>query len=132
MTLQHFFSKQYLFDPTPTAESRLYLLLMILFGAMILFSIFLSFQNREVKKITKRYFYAFLTCGILGYVYLFSRYETLPWLGSRFFLSLVGLTALVWITWNSVWLIRFWPKYTKVKKTEEKFEKYLPKPRKKL
>jgi len=128
MTATEFFSKNYLFNPNTPGESRIYIPLIILFGSLILFAVLSKLvRNHEARKISGKYFVSFLTIGILGFFYLFFRYEELPYLGSRLFLLLILLTLFVWIAVNSIWAVRFIPKYREQKKIEERYEKYLPK-----
>lgn len=126
MTFEQIFSKTYLFDPTPTTKSRLYIPFLILFCAMILFSIVISLQKQN-KKILKKFFYPFLVTGILGLIYLFARYESLPYLASRFTILLIIAVFFIWFMVNLIWMLRFIPKHSRVQKSEERFRKYLPK-----
>jgi hypothetical protein len=130
MKAAEFFSKTYLFDPTPTTESRLTLPLIVLFGVLLLLAIVSRFVKGRWRNVSNRYYVAFLTIGIMGFLYIFARIEGLPWLGSRFAIFLVGLSFAIWITINSIWLIRFVPKRVKEESIESKYEKYLPKPKK--
>jgi len=128
MTLTEFFSKAYLFDPYTTRESRLYLPLLILFGFLIVFALLIKFVPKfKFKKLIDRYFTCFLTAGILGFIYLFCRYEELPWLGSRFFLLCILAGLFIWIVINTIWSIRYIPRHKRETKTEERYNKYLPK-----
>jgi len=128
MTISEFFSKDYLFNPNTPSESRLYVPLIVLFGTLIIFSIIAKLvRNVDVKKISGRCFLSFLTMGVLGFFYLFFRYEELPYLGSRFFLLLILVVLFIWVLINSIWTLRFVPEYRKEKKIEERYEKYLPK-----
>ena len=129
MTFTTFFSKSYLFDPTPTVTSKLYLPLLIVFGLMILLAITISFQKPAIKKIVGQFFTPFLSTGILGLIYLFARYESLVYLSSRFFLVLVMAIFIGWIVVLLVKIIRFVPKHINAKKIEDRYEKYLPKPK---
>ncbi|MFA4996009.1 MAG: hypothetical protein WC536_02615 [Patescibacteria group bacterium] len=132
MTISEFFSKDYLFNPNTPSESRLYVPLIALFGTLIVFAIITKLvRNVEVKKISERFFLSFLTMGVLGFFYLFFRYEELPYLGSRFFLLLILVVLFVWVLIDAIWTLRFMPKYKKEKKIEERYEKYLPKKKRK-
>ncbi len=128
MTVQEFFSADYLFNPSTPRESRLYIPLIILFGLLLVFSLLIKLvRNLKFKKLADRYFTSFLTTGILGFIYLFCRYEGLPWLGTRFFLLLILSALFIWTVINLVWAFRYIPKYKKEINISERYNKYLPK-----
>lgn len=128
MTLSEIFSKDYLFNPNPPYQSNLYLPLSIFFGFLLILAILTRFMKPEYKRLVNRYYYCFITAGILGYVYLFARYEGLSWLGSRFTLLFVISTLIIWLLYNTISIILYVPKYKKAKDTLKIFEQYLPKP----
>ncbi len=127
MTLEYIFSKQYLFNSTPPAESEFYIYLLIFFGLIFIIGILFLIVKSWDKNIRMRQMYAFTTCGILGLLYIFARYERLPWLGSRLFLALVIVALLVWSTINAIWLASYSKKIENKKILAERYEKYLPK-----
>lgn len=127
MTLAYIFSKSYLFDFTPTTKSKLYIPLLILFSVMLLLSAGISLQRTEFKNFTKRFFIPLLATSILGFIYLFARYESLPYLSSRFFLALILFIFLLWTVIQLVILILTMPKEIKKSRSEERYQKYLPK-----
>lgn len=133
MTITEFFSKDYLFNSNTPSESRLYIPLIALFGMLIVFAIFAKLaRNQELKKVSGRYFISFLTIGILGFLYLFFKYEELPYLGSRFFLILLFLALFISVGFNSIWTFRYVPKHREQKKIEARYNKYLPKQKKQV
>lgn len=127
MSLEYIFSKNYLFDPLPTTESRLYIPLLIIFSVMIIASIFMVASKSLDKNIKSRNFYTFLIPGILGFLYVFCRYEQLPWLGSRFALAIIVLAFIIWSLINFVWMVRYLPKIKQKKMLNDRYFKYLPK-----
>lgn len=127
MTFYQIFSKDYLFDPTPPYESNLYIPLLALFGLLLFWAILTRFMKKEQKKLINRYYYSFITMGISGLIYLFSRYEGLPWLGSRFVLLVIISILIIWIIYNTITLLFYLPKYKKEIDTKKRYEKYLPK-----
>lgn len=131
MTLQYIFSQNYLFDPVPTAESRLYILLLALFALCLIGALIVRIPGKLDRKVKNRFFYAMLIPGIAGMIYLFARYETLPWLGSRFILALILLALIVWNLILLVWVIKYIPQLKMKKIEEENFYKYLPKKKRK-
>jgi len=132
MSLEYIFSQKYLFHPVPTTESRLYVPLLILFALCLIGSLLIRLPEKLNKKVKNRFFYALLVPGIAGFIYLFSRYETLPWLGSRFVLALVLATVIIWNLVLIIWTIRYIPEIKMKKIEEENFYKYLPQAKKKI
>ena len=130
MSLQYIFSKSYLFDPAPTPESRLYTPLLIAFSLMVILALLIAWSQNLDKKIKSRNFYTFLAPGILGLLYIFCRYEQLPWLGSRLMLVVIILTFIVWSIVNFIWLIRYLPKQKEQKILQDRYNKYLPRKKK--
>ena len=131
MTLTEFFSKDYLLNPSPNYQTRLYIPLIIFFGFLLAMAIFTRFMKSEYKVLVNRYYYCFLTVSILGYIYLFSRYEGLPWLGSRLLFAITIFLLLSWLLYNTISIILYVPKYKKQSDTSKIYEKYLPKQKKK-
>ncbi|MEK9156463.1 MAG: hypothetical protein AAB360_04200 [Patescibacteria group bacterium] len=127
MTLNEIFSKSYLFDSNPPRESRLYLPLIILFSLLVIMSITVKLLPAKLKNVTNRYFTAFLASGILGFVYLFGRYEGLPWVGARITLVAIGLLVAIWVGIILAWTVRFVPKKIREEQVEERYQRYLPK-----
>lgn len=130
MTLAEIFSTQYLFNATPSTDNKFMNYQMIVFGLLIVVSIIYLLMKKMDVKIRYRHFYCFLTVGVLGFVYVFARYESLPWLGSRLFLALDLLMLIVWSTINTVWLYKFTKVLEDKKILADRYEKYLPKPKK--
>jgi len=130
MTLNEIFNPEYLFNPTPPQETKLYLPLLIVFGACILFAVASKFAKPRVKKYINRFFYTLLICGISGLIYLFSRYEGLPWLGSRLFLILIMAVLAIWLSIDMITLIISMPKHLSAEHSQDRYNRYLPKPKK--
>lgn len=131
MPIKEYFSLSYLLDPIPPQESKLYIPLLIMFSLLVVLSILISFVKQgQYIKFIKKFFYPFLTCGVLGLLYLFSRYEGLPVLGSRFFLLVVMLIFLIWIFYNLIWIILNYSKFKNIKTCEDRYKEYLPKNKK--
>lgn len=130
MTQAEFFSSKYLFDPTPTNQSNLYWYLIGFFGFLILVSVAIYFIKTWDLAIRMKQFYCFLTIGILGFIYLFARYESLPWLASRFFLVLILVSLFGWIIGILIWMMKYNKKLESKKIMAERYDKYLPKAKK--
>ena len=131
MPLDQLFSKDYLLNPTPTYQSKLYIPLLITFGLLLILAILTRFLKEEYKVIFNKYYYAFLTVSICGFIYLFARYEGLAWLGSRLTLLLIVSVLLLWVVYNTISTILYIPKLKKTLEVENRYEKYLPKPKRK-
>lgn len=129
MSLSEIFSKSYLFAATAPQKNDLFLYEVILFGLLVVVAIVYLLLRKMDSKIRYRHFYNFLTIGVLGYVYLFARYEGLPWLGSRLFLALILLALIVWSLINTIWLFKYNKKLEDKKILADRYEKYLPKPK---
>lgn len=131
MSLEYIFSQKYLFDPVPTQESRLYIPLLIIFSVMIVASLFMLKSKSLDKNIKGRNFYSFLIPSIFGFLYIFCRYERLPWLGSRLMLAMIIVVFIIWSLINFIWLIRYLPKVKQKQILKDKYLKYLPKKKRK-
>jgi len=131
MSFQEIFTSKYLFNPIPPSQTNLFIPLLIFFSALVLLSIAIYFLKGWDLQIRMKQFYCFLTNGILGLIYLFARYESLPWLGSRIFLVLIILTLFIWITIILVWMFKYNRKLESKKILTERYEKYLPRSKKK-
>ena len=131
MTLEYIFSQKYLFNPLPTAESRLYVPLLILFALCLIGALLIKLPEKLNKKVKNRFFYALLVPGIAGLIYLFARHESLPWLGSRFILALIMATIIIWNLVLIIWSAKYVPSVKKAKVEQEEFDKYLPKKKRK-
>jgi hypothetical protein len=128
MNLANIFTSKFIFDPTPSSESGLYLPFTIIFGVLIVLGVLaIILPKGDVKKILRGYISPLFTCGFLGLVNLGARYEQLPWFGSRFLFGIVILTLIIWLLTLAFLTVRFYPAYIKEKETISRFEKYLPK-----
>ena len=132
MTFAEIFSKEFLFAPTVGGENPYFLTFLLLFSLMIVFGILIKLFKKMDEKIRSKQSTMFLTVGIGGLVYDLAREVSLPWLGSRLFISLVFVTFFVWVIYLLVWFIRYVPQSNLRVKSREKFERYLPKPKKEV
>lgn len=136
MQLEKLFSLSYLFDPRPGIFSYMAffvgLFLLILVGSFYL--------ERWIKKHPKRPILIHLLpniggrmrmFGLIGFIFLWVRYESLPYFSIRFFF-LLFLLYILWVIGHSIYMVRT--------RFEEKIEthtvkkernKYLPRSKKK-
>lgn len=131
MDLASFLTKDYIFASVPPVESTIYLPLSIFFGLLILVGILLLiFAKDETREIWGRYIAPSLTVGLMGLMNLGARYEQLPWLASRFVLILAFTVMIVWFLVLAFTMTRFVPEFKKAQAVNERFSKYLPRPKK--
>ena len=124
------FTAKFLFE-NPTPHTNFMIGLAIFFGILVVAGILVALLVRgESKKIWGRFVKPFLTVGILGLVHLFARYESLPWLNTRFFAELLFAIFFIWLLVIVIMLSKFMPKYMKEKEVAQRFERYLPKAKK--
>ena len=118
-----------IFEITPPSEG-LYRYLAILFGLFIAIAIFLAFYAKRQKPIFKdfaeRLFNLFLSTGIIGEFLIFSRWQGIPYLGSRLILLLLAAVFVGWGGWLLWYYLIIQPKKIEELKEKEIFEKYLP------
>lgn len=131
MTISEIFSKKFLFSSTPPSENPYFWYQVAFFGLILIIAIVLFFAKKIDFQIRVRQLYCYFICGILGFIYLFSRHEKLPWLGSRFFLVLVLATLIIWITIITIWMAKYIKTLDKEKIIAQRYKKYLPKKKKK-
>ena len=127
MTLAYIFSKNYLFDMTPPSYSRLTIYLLALFAIMILLVVYVKLMPRNLSKIYGKLNPPLLTVGFVGLIYIFARYESLPYFSSRAFLILLALIFLVWGGIVALGISRFMKDYSQKTEIETRYNKYLPK-----
>jgi len=126
MNFTEIFSKEYLFDPVPESSSGFTVYFLLFFAILVVLAFVVKYLLKSEKKIREKQFVSFLTCGILGLVYVFARYESLPWLASRFFLFLILLTLIIWLGLITVWIMKYISKKKDREIVKEKYIKYLP------
>ncbi len=130
--LKYFFNPSHLFDlRPPVMHNQAIIILAVAFGLLIILGIasrVLVIKTKDGLKVKgwRRLFHLFLTISILGFIYLFFAWQGVSLLASRFWLVILGLTALVWFGFIAKYL--FWeaPKLRKNIEEKRKFEKYIP------
>lgn len=131
MSFGTIFSQQFLFTVPTNGFSVFFIAYVIIFALLILgATAILTFVKGADRKIYKKYVYPFFTFGILGFLHLAARYEGLAWLSTRFTLMLIFVALIVWVAIIFINMMRYIPKVSKERRTEEKFRKYLPKKKK--
>ena len=130
MTISQFFSKASLLDPTPARETKSLIPLLVFFSLVMLCGIVLKIVKTR-KPALRRFSNMFWISGLLGLIYVFGRYESLPWLGSGISLLIIVILLVAWTALNLIWTVRNVPKVLKEQQVEERYNKYLPKPKRK-
>jgi len=134
--IKKLFSLDYIFEKNPPAISN-YLYLSFIFGFFIILGIFFWVWNAREKnqlffwkKYKAKLFNLFIYTGLVGLILVFSRWQEIPYLGSRLFLIIDLLVFIVWGLIILYFRMLILPKeiinYRKIKD----FEKYLPKNKK--
>lgn len=131
MNLTDLFTQKNLLNSVPLSQSRLYYYLLGFFAALVIIAIILYLLKGMDLAIRMKQFYCFLTCGILGLVFTFANYQSLPGLGTGLFLALILILLFVWIVGILVWMLSHTKKLESKKVLEERFKKYLPSPKRK-
>lgn len=130
MNYSKVFSKAYIFNSTPSPESKFYPILLAVFGAMVLFGALALIVSKKEKMLLTKFATPALTCGILGLIHVFGRYESLPFLATRYYLLSVIAIFIIWVVVIGVKLLRKLPSHKKMEKVELRYNKYLPKSKK--
>lgn len=121
-------STERIFEITPDPIGN-YLYLLILSGLLLAVAIYLKIFKRKIKKNAKVFNALgnlFIFFSLTSAVIIFFRWQSIPYLGSRFAFMIVLVASLLWLL-NILFYIWFeLPQKKKLKIEREKFEKYLP------
>jgi ABC-type transport system involved in multi-copper enzyme maturation permease subunit len=124
----------WIFEKTPSSHG-MYLYLAIVFGfcviAAIVIGLMYAKQNKTFRKVYSMVYNMLLTVGLIGLFLVLMRYQSISYMGSRFLLYVLFLVVLMWVNQILVYRYLELPKEIKKKQEREKFEKYLPKAKKK-
>lgn len=124
----------WIFEKTPSVQG-MYLYLAIVFGLCVIAAIIIGLlyakQNKVFRKVYSMVYNLLLTVGLIGLFLVLMRYQSISYLGSRFLLYVLALVVIMWV--NQVLVYRYLelPKEIQRKLEREKFERYLPKTKKK-
>lgn len=124
-----------IFEIKPSAQGE-YIYMAIFFGLCLIISFILSIiakrNQNESKKVQNRVVYLLLVTGIVGLILIFLRWQSIPYLGSRFMIYLLGVMIVTWIIKIILYRVRVLPRERIKKQEKENFEKYLPRPKKRV
>ena len=130
--INYFFNPSHLFLMRPGAmQARAIIILAIIFGLMIVLgfvSLTLSKKNKDILKVKslKKFFNAFLTMGIIGYVYVVFAWQGIALLAARFWILIIFLVLIVWIFFIAKHLFNKVPELRSEIDKKRDFEKYIP------
>lgn len=131
------FSLKYLFDETPGQDFRYFWVLLVFFLLLIVFGQYFRkhIKGSPHKKILKQLFpnvaNKLTTFAIFGYIFLFFRYENIPYLAMRFWLIALIIWALYYLGSVAHKFFKVLPEKVAKKAEKKVVDKYLPKPKKK-
>jgi hypothetical protein len=128
--LKKLFDASRIFETTPGATG-LYLYSGIVFACFLVVGTVFLVLSRQKKLDFERKFFSkitnlFLVTGLLGGVWMFFRWQEMPYIGSRFAIYILGLFFVLWIVNILVYKFFILPKIKEQYLEKERFEKYLP------
>lgn len=135
LDLKKFLNTGYIFEKTPPSVSS-YLYLAIVFGVFVALGIlcWLWYHQKAeypfIKELRLKLFNLFFYSGLIGLVLVFSRWQGIPYAGSRFFMLIVLLVFVIWGLSIGYFRLVIIPREIKEFKKVKQFESYLPKKRK--
>lgn len=125
-------SVNYWFSELTASNSQTLLIMLAVFGTMIAAAIILYFlvKAERVEKILGhgllRLASLLVWMGILGFVYLFFRYESAAFFSRRFWLGLWVIGLIVWLVFIGRFFIKKMPQLRQAKMEQERLKRYLP------
>lgn len=128
---ENFLTSEYLFASTAPTNKNLFLTLLAAFAVMVIISILLSYNKRIHPPLRAKLFNFFLTIGILGVLFSFFRYESIPYVGTRLMMLLLLFAAFIWYLIITIYSITKMLKEVKLRKNQQRYAQYLPKARRK-
>ena len=128
-----YFYPEILFNMQPGSLECLVLkILIVTFCIIIVLGIIAGFltkaktNDKMLARGLKRVKNAFLTIGIIGYVYIFFANQGAKILSARFWFPLLLVILLFWLSYPIRYIIFKLPKLREEIKKRKEFEKYLP------
>lgn len=130
--LKTVFSKEKIFEITPAPTGN-YLYTAILFGLVIIAAILLHIlfkkQSKNSQKVWGRLIPLLWFTGITELFLIFFRWQSIPYLGSRFLMLMMFSVAVLWLAQILWFKFVELPQELSIKKKKQEFEKYLPRKR---
>jgi len=132
--LKKLFDQARIFEKTPDPEG-LYRYLLIIFGLLFIISFYLKYLSKDKDKFEQKAYLRtatlFLFTSITGAILVLLRWQSMPYVGSRLVQLFLLVIFVFWgldILWYKLKVI---PRQKQALAKKERFEKYLPKPKRK-
>ncbi|NCN24543.1 hypothetical protein CO101_00375 [Candidatus Berkelbacteria bacterium CG_4_9_14_3_um_filter_39_23] len=123
--------KDYLLEPKLPASIEPILYLMIFFSVCIALATLVTISYRPhnylYKNFKNRISKMFWACGLIGFVLLFFRWQTLSFLNLRIWLVALIAFFILWLAYNLLFYFVLLPKQLKVYQRQVEFQSFLPK-----
>lgn len=126
-----FFTTEYLFSTQVPTNNTMFLVLLGVFVLFIIIATLLAYNKRIHPPLRANFFNFFLTIGIIGVFVSLFRWESIPYIGSRFVMLLLIISAIIWYCLIAVYSVTKMPKEIKLRKNQQRYAEYLPKAKKK-
>lgn len=123
----------YLFDTNPPYQWDFLWRAIGIYGALIIVAIMIKIflRSPDYEKIKNSLFTLGLTCGLIGLLLVFFRFEGISFLSARFWHLILLLVFLIWLAIIIFYSIKKLPEEIKERKEKEWREKFLPQPKQK-
>lgn len=128
-----FFRPDIFFSLRSTISTKAMVALLVFFAVVVLVAVIIKIWQfkKQPDKLTNilsdKYFNLLLAMGLIGFIYVWFRYERVYFLSGRFWLVVWLATFLVWLGFIWRYQYRTVPELKSKKEQKERFEKYLPK-----
>lgn len=134
LNLRQLFQPVHLFDANPPYQWAFLWWAIGIYGALILVAIIIKIFLRPpyYQKIKNSLFTLGLTCGLIGLLLVFFRFEGISFLSARFWHLILLLVSLIWLGMIIFYSIKKLPIEIKERKEKEWREKFLPQPKKRI
>lgn len=129
INLGKFLDSSYIFEVTPNSGG-LYRYLAIPFAAALIMAVLLiknlKKQEEVYKKLQSKIINLLLFFSLFGFLFLFFRFESMPYLGSRFLMLALAGFLLIWALAVIFYKYFILPKEIEKHQKQKIFDKYLP------
>ena len=127
---ENFFTTEYLFSTTAPSNMSQFFLIFGIFVLLTAIGTILIYNRKIHKPLKARLTNFFLTIGIVGLLISFFRYESIPYIGSRFMILVLITAAILWYLVITIYSVSKMPKEIRIKKSEDRYIQYLPRKKK--
>jgi len=128
---QNFFTTDYLFSTQAPTNKVMFLLVLAIFVLFIIIATLLAYNKKIHPPLRAKFFNFLLTIGIIGVFVSLFRWESIPYIGSRFVMLLLLIIAIIWYCLIAIYSISKMPKEVRLRKNQERYVQYLPKAKRK-